>query len=428
MDGGFGCELLALVYDLEVVDNHLYLSGVLGDNYHCEEWRMPARWNGNSWEKIGDALVHIQWSSLTSYRGELYSNNPFFGYDGSWLMKWNGSQWDSIPGGANGPLYHMMEHEDYLYCAGSFSECGGQPANLVFRYDGEHIEPLVESFDDWCYGYAMAFYNDTLFVGGNFQDYNREVYALASVHNNQVHRVGQGLPPSCNLSALEVHNGVLWLGGYISPGVIGPDSYTLAYYDGHSITPSPWQPDGRVKALKSYRNELYIAGRFAYIQDKEAHGLAKINDFGYFSLNTDSLFRHDGTFGSYSFNIVNDLEIWNDTLYLAGAFGRIGDHENLNGIAKLNRALSADAESNINSVVIYPNPTNNFITLETDRFFNQDAEVICYDASGRLLFRQTWPFGERQYRLNLRHLTAGLYFVTVETEQGVESHRIIKSE
>jgi hypothetical protein len=310
--------------------------------------------------------------------------------------------------------------------AGGFNDCSGDSANLVFRYDGEKVEPLVDFFVDVGFGKALAFYHDTLFVGGYFRDYARDIFHFASVYNNDIHQVTSSITYDAIIETMCVHDGVLWLGGGFNPGNFGLEKVTfLAYYDGKNVYPSPWQPNGRVVSLKSYNNELYMAGWFTQIEEKESHGIAKINDFGYFSLNTDTVYNKAG-FPRLT-GMIRDMEIWKDTLYITGAFGSIGKDTTLNTIAKLNRSLSEGVVFLQSDLTLYPNPSHDQLTLETGSYFNQPASIVLYDAQGRKVMTDSWSAGEKRKQMSVENLENGVYLVVVETTAGrVMIKRILK--
>jgi hypothetical protein len=435
LDGGFGCRYYSSRgYELAVdeVGNKLLMSGDLPFTRSCETWRMPAIWNGEHWNRLGDVLEtegagQISFKTIGTYNGEIYSVNPLKSYDNSCFIKWNGTNWDTIEGGPHDfSIYEMMQYDSHLYVAGGFNDCSGDSANLVFRYDGEKVEPLVDYFVDVGFGLAMAFYHDTLFVGGSFRDYAREIFHFASVYNNDIHQVTSSITYHAIIETMCVHDGVLWLGGEFYPGTYGVEKETfLAYYDGKNVYPSPWQPNGRVVSLKSYNNELYMAGWFTQIEEKESHGIAKINDFGYFSLNTDTVYNKAG-FPRLA-GMIRDMEIWKDTLYITGAFGSIGKDTTLNTIAKLNRSLSEGVVFLQSDLTLYPNPSHDQLTLETGSYFNQPASIVLYDAQGRKVMTDSWSAGEKRKQMSVENLENGVYLVVVETTAGrVMIKRILK--
>lgn len=432
MDKGFVCSISgSTAYELLVDEptNKFFVSGILPENGNCEEFRTPGVWNGEYWEKIGTSTPSIYFLTMGMFHDTLFSTNPVEGLYKSSFIKWNGAAWDTI---ANAPtsfnMYEMQEHQGFLYVAGGFQQCANDSANLIFRYNGYEVEPLVDWFADDGFAQTLEFYHDTLFIGGRFFNHDDNVFNLASVYDMNVHSVGQGLLSNCNVETLAVHDGVLWIGGAFGPGNFESNQWNyLAYYDGHSIKLSPWQPDGRVVALKSYNNELYMAGSFAHIEDIESHCIAKINDYGYFGLNSDTVYTQYGAAASYQIGIVRDMEIWNDTLYLAGAFGSIGLDTALNCIAKLNTSLTVSSTPlDIEHIYLFPNPAKDVLILQCDFYFNEQASIEIFDATGRLVMQDYWPISERKKQIFIEELASGAFVVTIKSSSGRRSMRFIK--
>ena len=126
-----------------------------------------------------------------------------------------------------------------------------------------------------------------------------------------------------------------------------------------------------------------------------------------------------------------DIEVFQDELYVSGPFLVIDyDYEYFYYLAKYSGphslVLNTNNQAASASTKVYPNPAADVITLESRQFLNQAAELVCCDALGRELLRTTWPQGNLQFTLNLGHLKAGLYFMVIETEMGIETHRFIK--
>lgn len=76
---------------------------------------------------------------------------------------------------------------------------------------------------------------------------------------------------------------------------------------------------------------------------------------------------------------------------------------------------------------IYPNPTNGFISIDSDFAERKDTEIIVTDLLGRIYRQidQTLYPGDR-IQLNLNDLASGIYFVRLQTEKGRAVSRIVK--
>ena len=66
--------------------------------------------------------------------------------------------------GANGPVFTIVLHGNYIYVGGGFTSIGGVKANGIARFDGSEWTALGSGVDGDVY--AMAFKDDQVYVGG----------------------------------------------------------------------------------------------------------------------------------------------------------------------------------------------------------------------------------------------------------------------
>ncbi len=98
-----------------------------------------ARWDGHSWSAVGRGLMG-QVYTLASYNNKLYaggndllritSTTPPYLIE-KYVMCWNGSEWDSLATGTNGPVEWLLPDSLGLIVGGSFTTAGGMPANNI---------------------------------------------------------------------------------------------------------------------------------------------------------------------------------------------------------------------------------------------------------------------------------------------------------
>jgi hypothetical protein len=256
LDSGFKCQqYTGLIMDLyaDEQNNRILAAGLLPFQ-NCEEYNVPAAWNGKHWNKLGAQGLHNLYTAIGIYNNEIYSGTSYFGEDTDGFIKLVNNTWDSIPNGPQTIDFTDFEvNNDILYVAAAFNYCNGDSANLVFIYDGENIEPLINYFNNSTKANCIEFYHDTLFVGGKFYDDDRHIYHFASVFGGDIHQVGQGIGIDAIVEDMVVYEDKLWLAGGFGPGTIGNEEQVyLAYYDGHEIHPAPVQTDGRIVALEVY--------------------------------------------------------------------------------------------------------------------------------------------------------------------------------
>jgi hypothetical protein len=86
-------------------------------------------------------------------------------------------------------------------------------------------------------------------------------------------------------------------------------------------------------------------------------------------------------------------------------------------LAKLNSTSLGNSNFEKDALVLYPNPTNNYVTINTK---NAVKRITISDLNGRILDTQFDTI------VNLTQLISGIYFLNIETEMGISSHKIIK--
>ncbi|HRE77692.1 MAG TPA: T9SS type A sorting domain-containing protein [Flavobacterium sp.] len=80
----------------------------------------------------------------------------------------------------------------------------------------------------------------------------------------------------------------------------------------------------------------------------------------------------------------------------------------------------------VNSIVVYPNPTKGLFTLSYGNFKPQQIEI--YDVTGkRILSVDNTKLNENQTELNLSDVSNGIYFIKISHENGQTVKRIIKN-
>lgn len=87
-----------------------------------------------------------------------------------------------------------------------------------------------------------------------------------------------------------------------------------------------------------------------------------------------------------------------------------------------NTALSVDQFDTQNEVVIYPNPTNELITINATYSINS---VTVYSMDGKLIGTYNNPLTTNQYSINVQQFSVGLYSVSVQTSNGNFTKKII---
>ncbi len=92
-------------------------------------------------------------------------------------------------------------------------------------------------------------------------------------------------------------------------------------------------------------------------------------------------------------------------------------------VVKLQDEAVATEEQEGRSIVVYPVPTERYLTIVVPYTFETGVALV-YDYAGRLLQKQ--ELKNRTQALDLQHLASGLYLVKIQTEKEEISKKIVK--
>lgn len=74
------------------------------------------------------------------------------------------------------------------------------------------------------------------------------------------------------------------------------------------------------------------------------------------------------------------------------------------------------------TLLVYPNPFSDYITINLDRYPIAEALIQVYDLQGRLIYSQSKP----DKIITLHHLHAGTYIIKAITDKGIYTSKIVK--
>lgn len=147
------------------------------------------------------------------------------------------------------------------------------------------------------------------------------------------------------------------------------------------------------------------------------------NIFTDFSDNNDLIF-----FGDYweSKMIGNKTYcVWTDGRLGSGAkiYFAVVDHNEPSSIVEI---TSISTEVNIQSV--FPNPFENDLTINFDAKKHSDIEITIHDINSKKLFSNSIKskVGQNEVTLNLEFLPSGSYLLSIKSDNGITSKRIVK--
>jgi len=193
--------------------------------------------------------------------GSIYS--PF-------IAAWDGSDWSALGIGLNGSARSLLMFEGNLYVGGEFTEAGGITVNGIAKWDGANWSALGDGFDDAVF--SLCVFNNQLYAGGRFTMTGSDpAKRLAKWTGTEWEEVGGGLNAGgifddyvAAVRSLTVMQNQLYVGGYFSNGNNGQ-----VFFDGNLVRWNgfSWQdipsifgfPNNIVRSMKERDGILWVA-------------------------------------------------------------------------------------------------------------------------------------------------------------------------
>lgn len=363
--------------------------------------------------------------SLCQYNGDIFAGGFFFGMQGApnseAIAKWNGISWQSV-GDANGVVLSLAVYNNDLYAAGNFDSIGNIEAFNIARFDGTNWFPVADTtFKNTPISCATV-YQGSLYVGGTFHNPSVGIHCIARYNGSSWSSPGVSPFTSgmCGINVMEVYQNKLYVGGYFSMAV-GAPGHGIAQWDG-----ATWGDVGggledtlgypaNVFALCVHNNKLVAGGTFRYAGGAYACNIA----------------QWDGNvwcgFGSQFNSGIGALESFADTLYVGGGFSSIDGDPQYDHVAKWVGGNFVDTCGNSTgvydlcdqkSVISFPNPASETVTVQFSNS-HQSRSIIIYDQLGReVLLEET---NENLISFSVQEFAEGIYFYSVLDEKGTST-------
>jgi trimeric autotransporter adhesin len=188
------------------------------------------------------------------------------------LMRWQGGQWEPLPGGFSTPdrpqdplaLALAVTPEGAVYVGGTFSEAGGRPAQNVARWDTQGWQPLGSGTSEEVSTLLTA-RDGSVYAGGDFAFIGGQwASRVARWDGSAWHPLGEGMGGwNATVHTLaEGPDGSLYGGGAFTLAG-GAPARNVARWDGSAWHPLGSGLSGRVTALAvGAGGDLYAGGGF----------------------------------------------------------------------------------------------------------------------------------------------------------------------
>lgn len=321
------------VRDFCVYNNELYVSGAFNTADGKPAYTY-ARWNGSTWDSLASKPLSGGGNDLTIYNDEIIyggSINEIIGVPNTHkIARWNGSAWGSLntnttnTAGFTAVIYAMAVYKGELYAGGNITKIGGININRMAKWNGSTWSNVGGGVTG---GFitdvqAMAVYNDELYVGGDFTYAGgKGANYIARWNGTSWDSVRGGFNYYATDMVVDSINNFLYVTGGFSTAD-GKVVKQMAGWDGEKWFLLDTLFSGNAYAMSIYHNELYAAGSFS---------ITGING------STIYLAKWDGKKWAAINGIpatLFSLGVYNDELYIGGAFNQINGDTNIKGIAR----------------------------------------------------------------------------------------------
>lgn len=424
------------VSSFAIYNGELYVGGQFDNTSGVTPFGIM-KWNGTSFDTLPGTYLFgsSRIEAMVVYNNELYVGGAFcpgnspYGSIYRNIARWNGVSWDSVGNGFNNVVYSLAVYNGNLYAGGDMSNSGSVIVNSIAKWDGNQWAPVANGVSNYGRVSKLEVYNNKLFAAGDFSimgsaaiaqwndttwnavgagGINGVVYSLG-VYNNELYAGGPYFTLAGGVSVNEIAkwNGITWAS--VGSGIGGNNS-------------------GDLFALREYHNELYAGGDFSVMDGNSSKCISRYDGASWNAVGsgvdstyiiTDTLFDFpmygDTTF-QYAPAMVSAFMEFNNELYVGGTFNMIGSVAAHN-IAKWSTPLSINEISLTNQTFIYPNPFSFSATLHFNNFL-KNATLTIYNSVGQQV-KQIKNISEESIILHRDNLKCGVYFLQLTQDNKI---------
>lgn len=409
------------------LNNKLYVFGEILNNACTLNNNYIACNQNGVWSFLGPFNHSI--SSFEIFNNELYACGWFSSVNGqpiASLAKYNGTSWIAVPGFSNAiNLWRLKVINSELYvCGGTINTADGN-FNGVAKFNGTNWSGFNVPYlgNSGFYVRDVCYYNNELFIGGNFSLPTGED-DLVYYHNNQWQKPGTGIIGAMSgIEKLEVYRNMLFVGGLIYKGEGNVGNMLVAWDGNNMIAVGDGLKDNintygsaQVHDMMLFKNKLYIAGTFNYAGDIFSCGLTifdgntfcSYNKNPQLSVGLDALGKYHDTL-----YISGSLKYLNDSIMNIGRYFGNGVPDTCSMYYDVSVKEIAIGHSNI---TVFPNPARSALTISSEKtLIKSTIEVL--NSIGQLIIKR--PF---EQQINISNFPAGVYYVRITTDDNELLH------
>jgi hypothetical protein len=435
-------------------------------------WIQPSYPPQTQLQSMGDGTNGSVYDVVSTADGQIIVAGKFTKAGGgevsniaAWVSGFAGFTWTDFNEGVNGTVKSLLLHENDLYVGGQFTKAGNVNVNNITKWDGESwiaLGNINGTVND------IVMYNNELYIGGNFSTTGAHPFKnIAKWDGTKWIGVGSATTSTVNgtIETLFVYDNQLMVGGtFTNAG--GTTAKNIASFNGNAFTALGDGVPATVRAIASYKQQLYAAGDF--ISGTDTFGIARFanskwenltSGLGYnsnlngryiasLSIDHDYLFlggrfEIDPFTGTYGRNLANfdgnffsgiaDLDssvhalaTIHQSIYVGGDFeeastGWGGPQVSLRSITNFAAAPATGIEGSTEATAtmyLYPNPATTQVTLSFDKSGTDELiNITLFDLTGKTVAQQQGKLSNT-ITFSTIGLKRGSYLIRVEGNKG----------
>ncbi|MCG3167014.1 MAG: hypothetical protein POELPBGB_02797 [Bacteroidia bacterium] len=384
-----------------------------------------AKWNGTQWDSVPGMS---SWDDIEIFDMVVYNNELVI--VGTEVYSWNGTSWSSVGGDIDNKQFATTVYNNELYVAGFFEHAGGISTRGIARWDGTAWDSVGGpglNLSPGFAGRALETYNHELYLAGGFDLVNGLAAKRIAKWNGSVWDSIGAFSTTSDFHTLSVYNNKLYVGGKMTINNSTAEHF-IYRWDNAAWDTVGYGLNGVPSSMTVYNNELYALDGFDTAGTEPVLCMARWNDLEWNSVGT----------GLDLVNINLDTIAWpfedtmfirkefiytsctyNNELYIGGTFTKVGGVD-ANSIAKwhIDGVSVNETVTKLNGS-FYPNPATNQLIINLNSTI---SDLKIYNTQGQLV---TSSIVEGQHTtIDVSSFAAGLYYLTLQSKEGVITKKI----
>jgi len=330
------------------------------------------------------------------------------------FTRWNGNCWDSLIINHHPNVFEdLCVYNNLLFMSGEIDTVNGVYSPMDISWDGNNF--VSNGLPHWSGGNpeVCCVYHNAIYFAGTFSDSLGQLYGFVKFDGTNWSMPSPGFGGF--IHSMAVYHDELYMSGNYFVG--SPSNYIVKWNDtilsavGNEFYGEAWH-------LRVIGDKLFAAGGIDTADGIPIHDNLAVWDGSHWSDFSNDTFN----------NGVMDVAVYNNELYVVGAFTKING-DSIGGVAKYQGWYLGmnDVKKKQGEVVVYPNPTTTTLRLHLSSPATHEASPLTIritDVLGEELYKETWSGIDTS--IDVSKWSEGVYFITIISQDTITIQKFIK--